>query len=84
MQRLDNLLTLLFLFFRTCLVLVQKVVQVRVIHNYFRTNVVQQREQLLQAILQWRASDQESPTGDEWPNDLRKDGIDILDSVRFV
>jgi hypothetical protein len=84
MQCLNNLLALLFLYFRSCLVLVQEAVQIRVIHKKFRAYEVQQHEQLFQAILQWHASDQESPTGDECSDDLRKNGIDILDSVSFV
>lgn len=57
---------------------------IRIIHKNFQAYEVQQREQLFQGILQWRASDQESSTGDECSDDLQKNEIDILDSVHFV
>ena len=50
--------------------LVQKAVQVRIINEDLGTHEIQQREQLLQAILQRRARDQQSSAGDEGADDL--------------
>jgi hypothetical protein len=62
----------------------QKTIQIRIVHKNLRTYEIQQREQLLQAILQRGASDQQSAPGNKGVGYLRKDGIDIPDPVRFV
>src|ERR1700735_4046903 len=69
MESLDSLFTLL-LFLHARLVLVQKTIQIGIIHEYLRTYKVQQRKQLFQAVLQRGPSDEEAPTEDERPNDL--------------
>ena len=84
MQRLNDLLTLLLLHIHPLRVLVQKTVQILVIHKYLRTYKVKQREQLLQVVLQRRSGDQQPPPRYERPNDLRKNRINVLDSVRLV
>ena len=84
MQRLDNFLTRLLFILRLRLILMQKTVQIRIIHKYLRAYEIQQREQLLQAILQRGTRDQQPSTGDEGADDLRKNGIHVLDTVRFV
>ena len=50
MQRLENLLTLLFLLLRTRLSLVEKTIKICVIDEDLRRDEIQQREQLFQAI----------------------------------
>ena len=52
-----------------------------IIHEYLRTYEVQRREQLFQAVLQRDSGDE---TGDERPNDLREDGVDVLDAMCFI
>lgn len=84
MQRLNDLLTLLLLHIRPLRVLMQKTVQILVIHEYLGTYKIKQREQLLQVVLQRCPGNQQPPPRYERPNDLRKNGIDVLDSVRFV
>lgn len=84
MQRLNDLFTLLLLHIRPLRVLVQKTVQILVIHEYLGTYKVKQREQLLQVVLQRCSRNQQPSPRYERPNDLRKNRIDVLDSVRFV
>jgi hypothetical protein len=62
----------------------QKTIQIRVIHKDLRAYEIQQCEQLLQAILQRGAGDQQSAPGDEGADNLRKERIDVLDPMRFV
>jgi len=63
---------------------VQETIQVLIIHEYFRTDKVQESEQLLQVVLQRRPRDQQPPSRHERPHNLREDRIDILDAVRLV
>ena len=84
MQSLDDLLALLFHSIGVLLVLVQETLQVPVIREDFWTDKIQQSEQLLQIILQRGSGDQQSTTGREGPNDLRKYGVDVLDPMRLV
>lgn len=84
MQRLNHLLTLLFIRIPRLLVLMQEAFQITIVGEDLRADKVEQREQLLQVVLQRRASDQQPSPRDERPNDLRKNRVDILDPVRLV
>ena len=83
MRCLDSLLTLL-LFLLWLLILMQKTVQIRKIDEYLREFGIQRGEQLLQAILQRGSHDLQASTGDKGADDLRKNGIVVLGTVRFV
>jgi hypothetical protein len=80
MQRLNHFLALLLGPF--C-ILMQEAIQIRILREDLRTDEIQQRNQLLQTILQQRSCD-ETSTGDKGPNDHREDGIDVLDAMRVV
>lgn len=84
MQRLNHLLTLLFVCIPRLLVLMQETLQIPIVREDLWADKVEQREQLLQVVLQRRASDQQPSPRDERPNDLRKNRVDILDPVRLV
>jgi len=84
MQSLDDLLALLFHSIGVVLVLVQETLQVPVIREDFWADKIQQSEQLLQIILQRGSGDQQSTTGREGPNDLRKYRVDVLDAMCLV
>ena len=51
--------------------------------HYLGAYEIEPWEQLLQVILQRGSRDQRASTGDEGVDHLRKDGIDVLDVVRF-
>lgn len=88
MERLDNFLALLLLAFAFVLnhriVLVQKAVQICVVHENLGANEIQQREKLFQAVLERRSRDEHSSAGDESAHNLGKDGVDILDTMGLV
>ena len=81
MQRLEDLLTLLFLL-RACLILVEKTVQSRVIDEDVRIDEIQQREQLFQNILEQSPRDEQPTVGDEDLHDLGQERVDILYAPR--
>ena len=82
---LDSLLTLLlFLLFLLILMQKKKTVQIHKIDQYLRAFGIQRGEQLLQAIPQRGSRDLQASTGDKGADDLQKDGIVVLGTVRFV
>ena len=64
--------------------LMQEAVQVAVVRENLRTDEVEQREQLLEVVLQRCTGDKKATTGTEHPDDLRKDGVHVLDAVSLV
>ncbi len=69
----------------TAIVFMKKGFQVGVIGKYFGTNEVEQCKKAPSCvILEGSASDQEAATGDKHADDLRQDGIDILDAMCLI
>ena len=83
-KSLDYTLALLLFIHTIACILMQEAVQVLVVPEDLGADEVEQREKLLQIILQRRARDEQPSTRDERPNDFREDGVDVLDAVRLV
>jgi hypothetical protein len=84
-ESLDNHLGLrLIVVARACVVLMKEALEIRVVHEDLGTDEVEEREELLQAVLQWRARDEQAPAARERAHDLREDAVRVLDAVRLV
>ncbi len=84
MKSLDNLFALLFLLLRAICVLVKKAIEITILNKDFRTDEVQKSEKFLEIVLQGCPGNEESTAGNERANNLREDGVNILDPVSLV
>ncbi len=84
MQRLDHLLVRVLVPSRHRVVLVQETVQIREVREDLRADEVEQREELLQVVLQLRAGDEQPSAAREGTDDLREHRVDVLDTMRLV
>jgi hypothetical protein len=84
-ESLDNHLALrLVVITRARVVLMKEALEIRVVHKDLGANEVEEREELLQAVLQRRARDEQAPAARERAHDLREDAVRVLDAVRLV
>ena len=84
MQRRDNLGGRLRFLIPSRIALVQERVQIDVIIENLGTDEVEQREQFPEVVLERRASDEQSASGDVSPDDLGEEGVQVLDTMSFV
>lgn len=84
MQGGNNLGAGLFLRLSLRISLVQETVEVAVVGENFGTNEVEEREEFLEVILEGGAGDEHSSTRAVGPDDLREEGVHVLDTVSLV
>lgn len=83
-QRLDDLLALFLVSVTRSFVLVQEAVKVTIVGKDFRTDEVEQREELLHAILQGSTCDEKTTSRQERADNLGQHGVGIFDTVGLV